>query len=88
MSLYKIKWKNSAKKELKKLDKQITPIILQAVETLAKNPYALASKKLVGSDSVYRIRVRDYRIIYSIKSSVLIIEVIKVGHRREVYRQR
>ena len=52
MSLYKIEWKKSAKKELKKLDKQIIPLILQAVETLAENPYALASKKLVGSRSI------------------------------------
>ena len=88
MSLYKIEWKNSARKELKKLDKQIIPLILQAVETLAENPYALASKKLVGSDSIYRIRVRDYRIIYNIESSMLTIEAIKVGHRREVYRKR
>ena len=61
---------------------------MQAVETLAENPYALASKKLVSSDSIYRIRVRDYRIIYNIEFSVLTIEVIKVGHRREVYRKR
>lgn len=60
---------------------------MQAVETLAEDP-SLASKKLVGSDSIYRIRVGDYRIIYSIESSVLTIEIIKVGHRREIYRKR
>ena len=88
MGLYKIEWKNSARKELKKLDKQIIPRILQAVETSAKDPSALTSKKLVGRDSVYRIRVGDYRIVYSIESSVLTIEIIKVGHRREIYRKR
>ena len=60
MSLYKVEWKNSAKKELKKLDKQVIPRILQAVENLAKNPYSSDSKKLVGSNSIYRIRVGDY----------------------------
>ncbi|MGF1542535.1 MAG: type II toxin-antitoxin system RelE/ParE family toxin [Pleurocapsa sp.] len=88
MALYKIEWKQSAKKELKKLDKQIVPKILQAVENLADNPYSSGSKKLIGSDSIYRIRVGNYRIIYNIKSFVLTIEIIKVGHRREVYRQK
>ena len=87
MSLYRVEWKKSAKKELKKLDKQVIPRILQAVESLAENPYSSDSKKLVGSDSIYRIRVGNYRIIYNIKSSVLTIEVIKVGHRQEIYRK-
>ena len=88
MASYKIKWKQSAKKELKKLDKQIIPRILQAVENLVDNPYPSGSRKLIGSNAVYRIRVGDYRIIYSIKSSVLTIEIVKVGHRREIYRQK
>lgn len=88
MASYKIEWKQSAKKELKKLDKQIIPRILQAVENLADNPYSSGSKKLIGSDSIYRLRVVNYRIVYNIKSSVLIIEIIKVGHRREIYRQK
>jgi mRNA interferase RelE/StbE len=78
MASYKIEWKQSAKKELKKLDKQIIIRILQAIEDLADNPYSLGSKKLTGSYSIYRIRVGDYRIIYNIKSSVLTIEIIKV----------
>ncbi|MEM7760776.1 MAG: type II toxin-antitoxin system RelE/ParE family toxin [Cyanobacteria bacterium P01_A01_bin.40] len=61
MSLYKVEWKKSAKKELKKLDKQVIPRILQAIDNLAKNPYSSDSKILVGSDSIYRIRVGDYR---------------------------
>lgn len=87
MASYKIQWKNSAKKELKKLDKQIILRILQAIEKLATNPYSSGSKKLMGSESIYRIRVGDYRIIYNIQSSVLTIEIIKIGHRREVYRK-
>lgn len=87
MASYKIQWKNSAKKELKKLDKQIILRILQAIEKLATNPYSSGSKKLMGSESIYRIRVGDYRIIYNIQSLVLTIEIIKVGHRRKVYRK-
>lgn len=88
MNLYKIQWKRSAKKELKKLDKQVILRILQAVESLAEDPWqSAASKKLVGSDSIYRLRVGDYRIIYNLESSVLTIEIIKVGHRKEIYRK-
>ena len=61
---------------------------MQAVENLADNPYPSNSKKLIGSDAVYRIRVGNYRIIYNIQSSVLTIEVIKIGHRREIYQKR
>ena len=88
MASYKIEWRQSAKKELKNLDKQIIPRILQAVENLADNPYSSGSQKLIGSDSIYRIRVGNYRIIYNIQSSVLTMEVIKIGHRREIYRKR
>ena len=77
----------ASRKELRKIDKQVIPRILQAVENLAENPYSSDSKKLVGSDSIYRIRVGNYRIIYNIESSVLTIEIIKVGHRREIYRK-
>lgn len=88
MASYKIQWKRSAKKELKKLDKQVILRILQAIENLAKDPWRSQSKKLVGSDSIYRIRVGDYRIIYNIESFILTIEIIKVGHRGQVYRQK
>ena len=88
MALYKVVWKRSAKKELRKLDKQVILRILQAVESLAKDPLRLGSKKLVGSNSIYRIRVGDYRIIYTIESSILTVEIIKVGHRGQVYRKK
>jgi mRNA interferase RelE/StbE len=87
MTSYKIEWKQSAKKELKKLDRQIIPRILQTVESLADNPYSSGSKKLIGSNSSYRLRVGYYRIVYNIQSSRLTIEIIKVGHRRDIYRQ-
>ncbi len=73
MASYKVRWKQSANKELKKLDKQTIPRILQAVENLTDNPYSLDSKKLIGSEHTYRIRVGNYRIVYNIQSSVLII---------------
>jgi mRNA interferase RelE/StbE len=56
------------------------------VEGLAQDPYPLGSKKLKGTEFTYRIRVGDYRVIYAVISSILTIEVIKVGHRQSVYR--
>ena len=86
MALYKIKWKNSAKKELKRLDKSIIPKIIKSVESLSINPYPKNTKKLTSSQNIYRIRVGEYHIIYNIQSDVLIIEIIKVGHRQGIYK--
>ena len=88
MTSYKVLWKQSARKELKKLDKQTIRRILDAVEKLTDNPYVPGCKKLVGSKSIYRIRTGDYRIVYDVQSAMLTIEIIKVGHRREIYRQK
>lgn len=87
MAYYQIKWKNSAKKELKSLAKEIIPKIITTVESLAENPYPNGIKKMVGSNNTYRIRVSEYRIIYNIESNLLIIEIIKIGHRQGVYKK-
>ena len=87
MASYQIKWKNSAKKELKSLAKEMIPKIIKTVESLAENPYPTGIKKMVGSNNTYRIRVGEYRIIYNIESNLLIIEIIKIGHRQGVYKK-
>jgi mRNA interferase RelE/StbE len=86
MAYYQIKWKNSAKKELKSLAKEMIPKIIETVESLAENPYPIGIKKMVGINNTYRIRVGEYRIIYNIESNLLIIEIIKIGHRQGVYK--
>ena len=60
--------------------------ILTAVESLAKEPQPTNSKKLVGSEHTYRIRINNYRVIYSIENKILLIEVLKVKHRKDVYK--
>jgi mRNA interferase RelE/StbE len=87
MDLYRIEWKPSAVQELKNLPRQIVGRIVNAVEQLSTEPYPTGVRKLVGSEHSYRIRVGDYRIIYSVMASALIIEIIRVGHRRNVYRR-
>lgn len=85
--LYRIVWKNSAIKELKKLDRQSIPLIVSAVSMLAETQFPNGVKKLQGSQHTYRIRVGDYRIVYSVEEKMLLIEVIRVGHRKEIYRK-
>jgi mRNA interferase RelE/StbE len=87
MDLYRIEWKPSAVQELKNLPRQIVGRIVNAVEQISTEPYPTGVRKLVGSEHSYRIRVGDYRIIYSVMASALIIEIIRVGHRRNVYRR-
>ncbi len=76
----------SAEKALSKLPKKMQVRIQGAISTLASNPIPPVSKKLVGRDS-YRLRVSDYRIVYSIHENILTVKIISVGHRREIYRK-
>lgn len=86
MGLYKIIWKNSARNELIKLKKEVIPKILKLVEGLATNPFPPGIRKISGSRHTYRIKVGDYRILYNILSSALVIEIIRIGHRKNIYK--
>ncbi|HLA87642.1 MAG TPA: type II toxin-antitoxin system RelE/ParE family toxin [Anaerolineales bacterium] len=86
MASYRIEWKNSAYKELQKLPRQMITRIIAAVAGLSNDPYPSGVKKLIGSERSYRIRVGDYRVIYEIIENKLIIEIVRVRHRKDVYR--
>ena len=85
MASYRISWKRSAQKELRKLPQQEIQRILRAVEALVGDPYPSGVRKLVGSEQSYRIRIGDYRVVYSIAAAKLIIEIVRVRHRKDVY---
>lgn len=87
MDFYKIEWKQSAKKELRKLEKAIISRIIRVVEDLPLDPHPTGCRKLQGSEHLYRVRVGDYRVVYSVENEVLLIEIIRVGHRKEIYRK-
>ena len=76
----------AAEKALSKLPKKMQVRIQGAITTLASNPIPPVSKKLVGRDN-YRLRVSDYRIVYSIHENILTVKIVSVGHRREIYRK-
>lgn len=86
MASYKVQWKASAKKELRRLPKEVIPRIITAVEQLTSEPTPPGCRKLVGSSHTYRLRVGDYRILYSIQQLKLVIEIIRVAHRKDAYR--
>ena len=88
MASYKILWKKSALKELSKLNRKVILKIITVVENLSKNPFPIGVKKLETSEFTYRIRVGDYRIVFSLFEKELVIEIIRVGHRKEIYRRK
>jgi mRNA interferase RelE/StbE len=85
MALYKIIFKPSVAKDLKCLDRSTVPRILTAIEALGKDPFPNSSKKLVGSDHTYRVRIGDYRVVYIVNRNLREIEVQRVRHRKDVY---
>lgn len=86
MASWRIEFARSAAKDLRGIDKQSIPKILAAIEALSGNPRPAGCKKLVGSDHTYRIRTGDYRVIYDLHDGDLLIFVIRIRHRRDVYR--
>lgn len=83
---YKVLIKSSAEKQLKKLPTNIKLKIDKLIRSLAENPRPNNVKKLAGYDNAYRVRHADYRIVYSIEDDKLIVEVVRVAHRKKVYK--
>lgn len=84
--MHTILYKKSVEKDLRKLATAQRKVIIAKIEALATNPYPIHATKLRGSSDLFRIRHTGYRIIYQVEDSRLVIIVIKIGHRREVYR--
>ncbi len=85
MATYSVQIKKSAQKEIKALPSSDKERILVKIRALAENPRGPDSKKLSGEEK-YRVRVGVYRILYEIQDSVLIIMIVRVAHRKDVYR--
>jgi mRNA interferase RelE/StbE len=85
MDEYLIVFARSARKELEALPNAIALRVLARIELLATEPRPRGCRKLSGSDDYWRIRVGDYRILYSIDDSELLIDVAAVRHRKDAY---
>jgi mRNA interferase RelE/StbE len=88
MGSFLIEWRKSTKKDLRRIAATEVNKIVAAVTDLAKDPRPDGCTKMQGSDLAYRIRIGDYRVIYEIFEKRLVIEVVRVSHRREVYRKK
>lgn len=82
----KILFVKSAEKELLKLDKNLIKRILEKISLLENDPFGQNSQKLGGGKG-YRIRIGDYRVVYTVDKTAKIVTIIRIRHRRDVYRQ-
>ncbi len=85
MDEFKIFFKKSVEKDLKGIPKKYLTKIFKRIEMLKENPRPEGSEKLTGKE-LYRIRQGIYRIVYSVQESELVVWVIKVGHRKGIYK--
>ncbi len=87
MASYRLLFKESVAKDLRPLPKADVARVLSRIEALAENPRPAGCEKLSGQEK-YRVRQGVYRIVYQVDDEQRLVVVVKVGHRREVYRQR
>lgn len=78
--------KKTAQRDIKSLDRPVQKRILARLAELAGEPRPAGAELLTGLADVWRVRVGDYRIVYTIRDDVLLVLVLRVGHRREIYR--
>jgi mRNA interferase RelE/StbE len=83
---YKIVFRKSAEKQLLKLPKPAGLKIIELIKHLSKNPIPANAQKMSGFENIYRLRSGVYRVVYSIDKGVLVIEIIKIGHRQNIYK--
>ncbi len=85
MASYELKFAASAAKDMRGIPKTTARRILERIRSLQDNPRPIGAIKLAGRET-YRVRQGDYRILYDIFDHVLIVEIVQIGHRRDVYR--
>ncbi len=85
---YRVEVAPAAVRQLRKLDPTARRRIQAAIELLAHEPRPSGAKKLAGGDGEWRVRTGDFRIVYEINDNFLLVLVVAVGHRRDIYRRR
>jgi mRNA interferase RelE/StbE len=86
MAKYRVQISATAERQLRRLPRDDQLRVVRAVLTLAQDPRPQGCRKLQGYDDVFRIRVGTYRVIYSVEGRQLRVIILKVGHRKDVYR--
>lgn len=85
MARLRIEISGTAERQLKKLPKTDQARVVRTILALADDPFSKGSRKLTGYDDVFRVRTGRYRVVYSVSKSKLIIVILKVGHRKDIY---
>lgn len=85
---YEVTLAPAAARQLRKFDAHVRRRLQAAIELLADNPRPPAATQLVGGSGEWRVRTGDYRIVYEIEQDRLLVLVLSVGHRREIYQRR
>jgi mRNA interferase RelE/StbE len=86
VSKYEVEIARRAVRALAALPRREQQRVRAAIDLLTDDPRPPASRKLAGEDNAYRVRVGDYRIVYEVFDTRLIVHVVRIGHRRDVYR--
>lgn len=84
--VYRVEFAPQAIRDFRKLERHLQKKLKPHIDRLAENPFPQNIKKLAGDDDFYRIRVGDYRIVYQVQKKILLVLVVKIGHRKDVYR--
>lgn len=86
MAKFKIEISSTAEKSLKKLPKRDIGKIVSTIQNLANDPYPAGCRKLTGEENVYRVKQGNYRVLYEVKGKTLIILILKIAQRKDVYK--
>lgn len=82
---YRVEFTKAAARQVRKLPRPARDRVVAAIAELQDDPRPHGSKKLVGEQTAWRVRIGDYRVIYDVFDEELIVTVVRAGHRREVY---
>jgi len=83
---YRIEFRPSVRRELLDIPRKDQARIIRVIEAMEKSPRPRGVKKLKGMENLFRIHVGDYRVIYQILDDILVVLVVRIGHRKDVYR--
>jgi mRNA interferase RelE/StbE len=84
---YRIELSPRAQRDFKALDASIRRRIARRIDSLSENPYPQGIKKIEGEDELYRLRIGDYRVLYQVKGKILLVLIVGIGHRHDIYRR-
>ena len=84
---YAIVLKRSVLKDIRRIPQSVLSLIQDRVAALATNPFPPGAEPMYGYDHFYRLRIGSYRVVYEVAATIRVITIVKIGHRKDVYRQ-